>query len=155
MNAYRLKPTAFPWPPVLYSIAFAGAGLLGRVIQLQMPARTFLVLTGLSLLGGAFALALWALKAKFDARALPRPHRSRVLMVTSGPYRLSRNPIYLAYTIGTMAVGLLSGNPWFVLAGPTAAIVTTQIAIRREEMLLLARYGMDYERYCRQVRRWL
>ncbi|MBP1851165.1 methyltransferase family protein [Rhizobium halophytocola] len=155
MNAYRLKPMAFPWPPMLYTAAIAGAFGLGRLIDLSMPARTQLMVSGFILLALALALMLWSMKSKIDAHVSPFGLRKRPTLMTTGPYRFTRNPIYLGYTLATIAAGLLSANPWFLLGALTAAIVTTQIAIRREEMLLLARYGIDYERYCRQVRRWL
>lgn len=152
MNAYRLKPLNFPWTPVLYCSASVVALLLGRIIDIPTPARGLQLGTGLLLLLIAVTLDLWATKSLRGARG---SHRGAGLLVTSGPYRHSRNPIYLGYTLTIAAIGLICGNPWFLLAALAAAIVTTHIVIRSEEMHLLARFGVDYERYCRMTRRWL
>jgi Putative protein-S-isoprenylcysteine methyltransferase len=81
------------------------------------------------------------------------PNRSPSQLLTHGPYRFTRNPIYLGYTASTIAFGLILDNPWFLIAAFAAAVVTSQIVIRREEMHLLAWFGVEYERYCRITRR--
>ncbi|MCL6707839.1 isoprenylcysteine carboxylmethyltransferase family protein [Pseudomonas sp. R2.Fl] len=155
MNAYRLKPVNFPWPPLLYAIAVVAALLLGNLFRLSLPARNLQMAAGVALLILAVLLDLWALKTLFSARTTVMPNRSASRLVTDGPYRFTRNPVYLGYTASTIAFGLILGNPWFLIAAFAAAVVTSQIVIRREEMHLLARFGIEYERYCRRTRRWL
>lgn len=158
MNAYRLRPLNFPWPPLLYGAAFVAAILLDHMVG-RVPVA---VMTGpLTWLAGgltavfALTLDIWAVRTLMEFHTTIMPHRCACRLVTTGPFRFTRNPIYLGYTLMMIALGLLTGNPWFFLAAPAAAVATTLMAIRCEEMHLLARFGVDFERYCRRTRRWI
>lgn len=158
MNAYRLKPLRYPWPPVLYVLAMAMALLADRYVGILPPARGdgyFFIVAGGLLVAVAVALDLWAVKTLLDCHTAVLPNRCAQRLVTTGPFRFTRNPIYLGYTLLTVAFGLLTGNAWFFIAGLTAATLTTTVAIRCEEMHLLARFGADFEHYCQHTRRWI
>lgn len=158
MNAYRLKPLSFPWPPVLYGVAILMALLANRFLGLLpsvMPNGYLFYAIGALLVATALVLDLWAIKTLIDYRTTAMLHRGAARLVTCGPFRYSRNPIYLGYTLITLALGFLTGNAWFFVAAISAAIVTTIIAIRKEEMHLLARFGIDFEQYCQRTRRWI
>ena len=130
MNAYRLKPLSFPWPPVLYGLAILFALLADRFIGILpsvMPNGYLFYAIGALLVAVALFLDLWAIKTLVEYRT----------------------------TVITLAIGFLTGNAWFFVAAIGAAIVTTVIAIRKEEMHLLARFGIDFERYCQRTRRWI
>ena len=120
-----------------------------------MPNGYLFYAIGALLVAVALFLDLWAIKTLVEYRTTVMPHRGAQRLVTSGPFRYSRNPIYLGYTLITLAIGFLTGNAWFFVAAIGAAIVTTVIAIRKEEMHLLARFGIDFEHYCQRTRRWL
>ncbi len=83
------------------------------------------------------------------------PHRGSRCLVTSGPFRWSRNPIYLGNTLLLTGIGLATGNGWFVIMAIAAALVIQKLAIEREEQHLRALFGEDYEAYCRTTRRWI
>lgn len=158
MNAYRLKPLSFPWPPVLYGLAILFALIAGRFVGLfpsMMPGSYLFLGIGGAMIAAAVLLDLWAVKTLIECRTTVMPHRGAQRLVTCGPFRYSRNPIYLGYTLATAAFGFLTGNAWFFVAALAAAVVTTYIAIRNEEMHLLARFGIDFEQYCQRTRRWL
>ena len=84
----------------------------------------------------------------------PRPDRPDAALVATGPYRRSRNPIYLGYTLFTVALGLMSGNSWFFMAALVSLAATRLLAIPSEERHLEARFGFDYEHYRKRTRRW-
>lgn len=157
MNAYRLKPLNFPWPPILFGTAIAAALLLDRFVGILPKAGSGLAfwIAGGLLAAAAVALDFWALKTLWASHTTAMPHRCASRLVTDGPFRYSRNPIYLGYTLMTIAFGLLTGNAWFFVTAIAAAAVTNIIAIRCEEMHLLARFGVDFERYCKRTRRWI
>ncbi len=157
MNAYRLKPLNFPWPPVLYAAAIAGALALDHFVGVlpAPPGGRLLWLAGGLLIVLALSLDVWALRTLWSNHTTAMPHRCASRLVTGGPFRFSRNPIYLGYTLMTIAFGLLTGNAWFFVAAAAAAVCTTIFAIRCEEMHLLARFGIDFERYCQRTRRWI
>ena len=157
MNAYRLKPLSFPWPPLLYGIAICSAFLVERVAFLPVAHITgnLAGIIGVLLMALGIFLDVWAMATLFAAKTTMLPCRCSTYLVTRGPFRYSRNPTYLGYTLMTAGIGLLSGNPWFLLTAVLAAIGTTMIAIRCEEMHLLARFGIEFERYCQRTRRWI
>ena len=157
MNAYRSKPLKFPWPPVLYGLAFVSAFLLGEIAWLPVPRvhSAFAWILGTALTVAAVSLDIWAIKTLLESRTTILAHRATAHLVTRGPFRYTRNPIYLGYTLATIAFGLMTANSWFYVAAVVAAIVTTFVAIRREERHLQARFGCDFESYCRRTRRWI
>lgn len=157
MNAYRSKPLKFPWPPVLYGLAFFSAFLLGEIAGFPVPRMhaAFGWIIGAALTVAAVSLDIWAIKTLLESGTTIMPHRATAHLVTRGPFRYTRNPIYLGYTLATVAFGLMTANSWFYVAAVFAAIVTTFVAIRREERHLQARFGCDFESYCRRTRRWI
>lgn len=157
MNAYWRRPLNFPWPPFIYALAVIAAILLGSLVPLPEPAlsaRTTLV-AGAGLVIVALCLDVWALTTLFRARTTVMPHRSSAHLVTSGPFRFSRNPIYLGYTLMTLGLGFIFDNSWLFVAAFVAATLTHLIAIRAEERHLIARFGIEFERYCRRTRAWV
>jgi protein-S-isoprenylcysteine O-methyltransferase Ste14 len=75
-------------------------------------------------------------------------------IVTHGPFRVSRNPLYLASTLGIMGVATVVNTIWIVLLVPIQiAIISLQI--KREERYLERKFPEEYPRYKARVRRWL
>jgi protein-S-isoprenylcysteine O-methyltransferase Ste14 len=75
-------------------------------------------------------------------------------LVDSGPYAHSRNPMYVAWTLGYLGVALVAGAAWPLLLLPVVLVVT-QIAVLREERSLERRFGDAYRSYKASVRRYL
>lgn len=158
MNAYRMKPLKYPWLPLLYG----GACVLALFLEFYIspsaiPALQGMmpVLAGCLIATAAVALDLWAVNTMMTSQTPVRLDRCAQRLVTEGPFRYTRNPIYLSYTLLMIGGGLILQNGWMLMAAPITALVTTLIAIRNEEMHLLVRFGVDFERYCRQTRRWI
>lgn len=120
--------------------------------QLVPPA-----LRDLGLLPGfaGVGLIFWCLTLFVRRRTPIKPFTESTALIREGPYRVSRNPIYLglALVLCASAAGLGSTTPWLPVAGFVALI--QQRFVRREEDLLRARFGAEYEAFCGQVRRWL
>lgn len=76
-------------------------------------------------------------------------------LVTGGPYRFSRNPIYLAQTLIYLGLACGYGSAWPLALLPAVLIVMHHGVIRREERYLAARFGAAYRAYSASVRRWL
>ncbi len=76
-------------------------------------------------------------------------------LVTNGPYRVTRNPIYIAFGLAFLGLACALDNIW--LAGLTVVlmIVLDVGVVRREERYLAAKFGDAYTTYCQHVRRWL
>jgi protein-S-isoprenylcysteine O-methyltransferase Ste14 len=89
------------------------------------------------------------------ARTTPIPYRRPAVLVMWGPYRFSRNPMYVGVTSIYLGVAALRGVLWPVLLLPIPLLVLNRWVIPEEEALLRATFGAAYERYCARVRRWL
>jgi protein-S-isoprenylcysteine O-methyltransferase Ste14 len=76
-------------------------------------------------------------------------------MIEEGPYRLSRNPLYVGLLALYLALALLAPTFWGLVLFPAAVLLVLCGAIRPEERFLHARFGASYDEYSRRVRRWL
>jgi protein-S-isoprenylcysteine O-methyltransferase Ste14 len=141
-------------PPVLYAVSI----LLGLLLDLWWPAAVFP--RAIRPLGGllvSLAILLFALAVRELKRAATpiRSRRAVAALVTTGPYRLSRNPIYLAFTTFQLGLGLWVNNAWIVgLLLPTVVVMAYGV-IAREERYLAQRFADRYLQYRGSVRRWL
>ena len=152
MNDARERPNRWPWPPIVYVIAIAAALAVGQVVAWPVPA-VFRPL-GMIVLVLGLIVDGWAIVTLTRRDTTFLPHRGSDALVTDGPYRFSRNPIYLANTVALVGLGIALGTMWLVLAALIAAMVVDRIAIRREEAHLAARFPEAWGRYARSVRRW-
>ncbi|MCY0094809.1 methyltransferase family protein [Hoeflea ulvae] len=154
MNAYRARPNFIPWPPLL----LVGLTLSAILLHLISPVALQFIgarPAGLLLICLALGIDLWAMRTLHEAHTTILPNRRSSHLVTQGPFRFSRNPIYVANLLLIIGMGLVSSNGWFVLLAPVDALLTHFLAVRREENHLLANFGFQYETYCRKVRRWI
>jgi protein-S-isoprenylcysteine O-methyltransferase Ste14 len=157
MNAYRAKPLTYPWPPVLYAVAMLVAVALGRLAPISVVHSNGWVpwLAGFILIALAVSLDIWAMKTLIERHTAVLPHRCSSHLVTCGPFRFTRNPIYLGHTTIMVGCGLVTLNPWFFITASLSVAVITAFAIRNEELHLLSRFGFEFERYCRATSRWI
>jgi len=154
MNIYRERPNFIPWPPLLLVASTLMAILLGRVAPLPFEFDGAFVL-GIVLIILALGIDLWAMRTLHEAQTTILPHRGSDYLVDHGPFGFSRNPIYLANMVLLVGMGCFSKNAWFLLLAPVDGVMTHFLAIRREENHLLAKFGYQFEAYCRKVRRWI
>ncbi len=140
-------------PPVIFAAGFLTGLLLDRVLDLPHFAPPPLI--GAFLLSVAVGLVVWALATMIGHHTSFGPRRGATRLVTTGPYRFSRNPMYMALTAAYVGLALEQGR-----LGPLALLLPTlwalfHLVIVREERHLAARFAADYQRYRTRVRRWL
>jgi protein-S-isoprenylcysteine O-methyltransferase Ste14 len=85
----------------------------------------------------------------------PKPWKSTPELVLKGPYRWTRNPMYLGMALFQAAVGLWFANGWILLTLPIVLVAIYLTAIRHEEAYLERKFGTPYQDYKSAVRRWL
>ena len=141
-------------PPIIMLAFLAAMWLLDRAFPLGTTSQIPRAL-GIGLVLGAIALALWAVTELLRARTTFEPHGTVTALVTSGPYRYSRNPIYLAYGLMLMGLPLALGTFWGVILTPLLIISLDRWVIRHEEAYLREKFGGTYAEYESRVRRWL
>jgi protein-S-isoprenylcysteine O-methyltransferase Ste14 len=88
-------------------------------------------------------------------RTSVRVDRPPTTLVTDGPFRYSRNPIYVAMVALLIGVGLFAGILWHVLLAPAAAVLLRKAAIEPEERHLETRFGEAWRAYAGRTRRWI
>jgi protein-S-isoprenylcysteine O-methyltransferase Ste14 len=101
------------------------------------------------------AVAAWALRL-FRAAGTPvEPWHATKAIVTSGPYRFSRNPIYLAAGLVYIGLALALALWWALALLPAVWLILHFGVVRREEAYLADRFGEAYRAYCTRTRRYL
>jgi protein-S-isoprenylcysteine O-methyltransferase Ste14 len=83
------------------------------------------------------------------------PNRPVQALMTGGPFRLSRNPLYLTLVCLHGGIALIAGNGWMLATLPMALLVVRFYVIAREEAYLHRRFGNAYLEYQARVRRWI
>jgi len=144
----------FP-PPVLYAVPL----LAGILLDLRWPLH---VLPGAAshvvgaigvTIGLALALSALGLFRRAGTSVIPR--RPTTALVTSGPFRLTRNPMYVGLAFVYVGIAFWVNTAWPLLFFPLVVVLVRRLVIAREERYLEAKFGDAYRRYRRRVRRWL
>ena len=144
-------------PPIIAALIALAMWPLSTTLPRVLVATQMRVAAAIAiaLVGGAFSIAdaLAFRRAKTTVNPL-RPERASAL-VTTGVYRITRNPMYVGLLLGLLAWAAGLSSP-VSLAGPVAFIMfINRFQIEPEEKALLVKFGPKYETYKSTVRRWL
>ena len=145
------RPTAVPWPPVLFFGVVAAALLLNRIYRLPWPGlddRPGVVGYAFGVAG--VALMVWGLATLHSARTNIWPHKAADRLITHGPFRFRRNPIYMGEILILLGLAQATLNFWFAVMAPVFAVAILLLAERHLE----ARFGEEYLDYKARTRRW-
>jgi protein-S-isoprenylcysteine O-methyltransferase Ste14 len=142
-------------PPVVALMFILIAYFLGRLAPLPIAAPVMLRYMGLAMTFLGFLLGIGALVEFRKARTTLDPHGSVRQLVTSGVYRLTRNPIYLGFLLMVIGLPLNSGLYWGLVMAPFYVFVMNRLIIQHEEAYLERKFGKVYTGYTSRVRRWL
>ena len=142
-------------PPLIY----LGAIALGLALHLPWPVRLVPRVVGAALGSTAVlvaaALFLSAVRT-FRSAGTPVPgNRPTTRIVRAGPYRYSRNPIYLSFSLFQLGVAFWVNSLWLLVTLMPAVALMSFVVIPREERYLETRFPSDYLAYKASVRRWL
>jgi protein-S-isoprenylcysteine O-methyltransferase Ste14 len=149
----------FP-PPFLYLLGLGIAWLLEtRVARIRLVGGTAstapLETAGLAIMLAGFVLMLWGLLTFARVRTGILPIRSATQVVTHGPYRFSRNPMYTGMALAYLGGALSVNSGWSLLLLPFVMLGIYQLVIKREERYLSSAFPAEYGDYKKKVRRWL
>jgi len=142
-------------PPLIYLASIlSGLALQWRWPVALVPA-TWATVLGATLVLAAIPVFASAV-AMFRRAGTPiQSVRPTKRIVQTGPYRFTRNPIYLAFTLLHLGVALSVNSLWLLAMLLLTLVVMSYGVIAREERYLERRFGDEYRRYKRSVRRWL
>lgn len=145
-------------PPLAFALAFLAGLLLQRLLPLpRVPAdlRHVLALAAIPALVAGTALALAGFASFLARRTTLIPHHDASQLVTSGPYALTRNPMYLGLTLVYLGLAMLLGAPGPVILLPLPVLFVHRHVIPFEEARLSALFGEAYAHYRTRVGRWV
>lgn len=142
-------------PPLLYGTAFVIGWLLHRTFPLQILPPILARGIGVMCVLVSFPLVLMTLRVLWRAHTPVDPMKPTTALVTEGPFRYSRNPIYVALTLLYLGVAFFMNTLWVLLLVIPALVVLHYGVIAREEAYLARKFGEAYRQYTTQVRRWL
>lgn len=154
-QSWGIRPNVIPWPPLLLVLAAVSAYAIGLLIPLPIGGPPAIHAVGYFVVAAGIGLDLSAIVWMRRARTNILPHRGADSLVVDGPFRFTRNPIYLGNTILMAGLALLSANAWFLLSGAVMAFLVDRLAVRREERHLNQRFGEEWRRYAARTPRWL
>jgi len=147
----------FP-PPLIYAAGIAAGWALNRWLHpLPIAAGSSLLREVIGVAGVLAWLALFlsALVAFRRARTTLIPNQPATAIVTTGPYRFTRNPMYVSLVALYVGVTFLLNSWWPVAFLLLVVIAIDRTVIAREERYLAGAFPAAYEAYLKQVRRWL
>jgi protein-S-isoprenylcysteine O-methyltransferase Ste14 len=142
-------------PPLIYLGSILAGLLLDAAWPLPLTWSAIATPIGVAVVFLAVGLFIASVRA-FRAAGTPVPgNRPTTRIVRTGPYRFSRNPIYLAFSLLHLGLSLWVGSLWLLVTLVVALAVMSSVVIPREERYLEARFPSDYLPYKASVRRWL
>ena len=146
------------FPPLV----FLGAGGLALVIHRFLPLHVLPVeraaplrIVGAVLAAAALSFAIWAVATFRRIGTTPNPAGGTTALVSGGPYRFSRNPMYASLVLLTMGAALAFDTLWPLFLLPFVVLVVRANVILPEERYLEAKFGQPYRDYKARVRRWI
>jgi len=147
----------FP-PPFLFAAGFLVGWLIHRrwpwpllPVELSGTGETI----GLTSIVVAFGTVIWAFATFLRHRTAIYPNQPAARIVRDGPYRWTRNPMYLSMTLIYVGLALVVNALLPLLLLPVVLVLLVRLVIRREERYLGSAFSEEYAAYCRDVRRWL
>lgn len=149
------KPATLLPPPLIYMASLAGAWELNQSLPLGIDWGRIGSGFGWGMLSIGLCGFAWALQTIWAHRTTVNPYKAASALVTSGPFRFSRNPIYVSDWLVYAGLTLLLHTWWPVLLAPIVWTAMRFGVIRHEEAHLQAKFGVAYETYCENTRRWL
>ena len=149
------NPGVIAFPPLIWLVNAVISVLVHLLIRLPIMSYGICLVCAAVLIVLAPALALSALRTMKAGGTNVHPSEPTLTIVRGGPFRFTRNPMYLALCLLQLALGFFL-NDWITLlfVVPLALILHYGVVLR-EERYLAAKFGEPYLQYKREVRRWI
>jgi len=156
MSEHARRPATLVLPPLPYALALLASWRLHRdFLALPWEFGAWNGLFAWGLMGGGLLLFFWTFWAFHRHRTTVNPYRAARCVVTDGPFRFSRNPIYVGDWFIYVGMMFWLQTWWPVLFAPLVWGIIHFGVIRHEEAHLEARFGDEYRHFKAHVRRWL
>ena len=146
-------------PPLLFALPLAAGFIIQHYVPIRImtgggPARIIELVGGAEIFIGVSLMAWAVLTFKRLKTPIIPVHDARAL-AAAGPYAMTRNPMYLGFTLLYLGITFVANAFWPLIFLPEAIVFTYLFAIRREEAYLAREFGAAYAEYRARVRRWI
>ena len=149
------RPNVLAPPPLVYVAALIAGYVLQALFPLRMPLPSLVRWTGAGVILVSLAFGVPGRVAFARAGTEANPFRPSTALVTSGPYRFSRNPMYVGMTGLLVGLALITRIGWLlILLVPVLGVMHWGV-VRREERYLEQKFGDLYRQYRCRVRRYI
>lgn len=142
-------------PPTYFLLGLIPGIVLQFIFPFQLLPNPINFISGLAMICIAFALALWTGVTLKQAGTHIHIRHPTLTLVTHGPYRFSRNPMYLSLLLLIIGISLLFNFIWFLLCIPLIVFLVNVFVIQHEECNLEKLFGQAYTQYQCKARRWV
>jgi len=149
------RPGVLILPPLLVAIGLALMFALQWLWPLPIGDSAIVFWIGIALLILGVGLALWGRNAMREAGTNINPMKPSTAVVISGPFRFTRNPLYIALILLFLGIALVVGTWWGLLVLVPLTLILHYGVIVREECYLEQKFGGPYLEYKAKVRRYL
>ena len=146
-------------PTLIFVLGYLGALVVHlsaplRLIEGAPILRALLNVAGVAAAAFGAALLVWAWRTLARERTGIMFQQAATHIVDRGPYRWSRNPMYVAFVAAYIGLALLANTVWPFVVLPLLIVCLDRFVIDREERYLQGTFGEDYRTYCTRVGRW-
>lgn len=151
----RDTPGVIAPPPLIYLVAV----IIGLVLRYLAPtaflSRGLDYTLGAVLIVIAVGIFLWGVRVMRRAGTSLKTTVPTTALVTTGPFRFSRNPLYVSLTLFYLGIAMAAQSLWALALLFVVLAVMQRGVIDREERYLEHKFGAEYVRYKERVRRWI
>ena len=154
-NGYADSPGVVAPPPLIYGVPLAAGLYMNRADPFPIIPEQYARWIGVALLAVAVVMGVSAFAQFWRKHTAVMPYRPTTAIIQSGPFRITRNPLYLSLAIGYIGIAMLMNAAWPLLLLPLVLLVMHRGVILREERYLEQKFGDEYNSYKMRVRRWL
>ncbi len=145
-------------PPPLLTLLCIAAGFIAAhfkhfpIFPAFASARIAVFIALFLLAAIVIFLGLWQLVAHKEH---PSPYKPTSAIVSSGIYRVTRNPIYVGFLLVVLATAVAANSAWLLLSFVMLFVLLDFGVVRAEELYLSGKFGAEYDAYRSRVRRWI
>jgi protein-S-isoprenylcysteine O-methyltransferase Ste14 len=145
-------------PPPLTYLAFLAVGLVANIyypLPISSSGTILLLILGFGVVTSGLAVGAVGLRAMQRAGVSPLPWRAPGKLVVDGPFRYSRNPLYVSLTLMYVGISVAINTLWPPALLFFAIVIVDRGVILQEEKFLERKFGEEYLSYKARVRRWI
>ncbi|MBI5405665.1 isoprenylcysteine carboxylmethyltransferase family protein [Candidatus Kaiserbacteria bacterium] len=149
------SPQVIAPPPFIYLGGLAAGIALHWLKPLPFLPKSLTLPLGVAIIAVSVVLVVLAFRAFIRAKTNIDVRKPTTSVVSTGPYRLTRNPIYLSMTFLVLGIAVWANSLWILVTLVPVLLIMQFGVIVREESYLTKKFGDEYLRYKSKVRRWV